>query len=297
MYAIAIYNNKGGVGKSTLTVFMADFLASLTVRGRPMRVVVLDLDPQGSCGAALLGQETLTRARASGATLGRLARELDLGRKAVDPDPFLFTRQKSVTQGRAKPVAELTVMISDKTSAFAFEVNPLHRLTTLRERLRPELEKRFDIALLDLPGNIDPRNLLAVNGLIMSDSVITPVEVSRFSIDAMPDTVEMIRYARQQGDGQRPLFLGMLLNRTDKRGQQYQRNIPWIHEMAGRLEIPLFEQVLPNAQSLTAATDDALSTGSLRERYGSYYPQVKAVVGEAFRRWQTLEASQAANTG
>ncbi|MBF0271644.1 MAG: ParA family protein [Magnetococcales bacterium] len=289
MYTIAIYNNKGGVGKSTLAVFMADFLASLAVRGRPMKVVVLDLDAQGSCGASLLGSAGLAQARASGHTLGPLARDLDLGR-TVALESCVFTRPKGTVKGRATPVSEVGVMISDKNSAFAFEANPLHRLTILRDRLKPLLAQSFDIALLDLPGNIDARNLLAVNGLIMSDSVISPVEVSRFSIDAMPDTVEMIRYAREQGDGKRPVCLGMLLNRADKRGQQYQRNIPWVHAMAERLQIPVFEQVLPNAQALASATDEGLATGSLRERYGGYYPHVKAVVGEAFRRWHALES-------
>ncbi|MBF0190502.1 MAG: ParA family protein [Magnetococcales bacterium] len=290
MYTIAIYNNKGGVGKSTLTVFMADFLASLAVRGRPMRVVVLDLDAQGSCAASLLGSARLLQARSTGQTLGPLARDLDQGRP-LNLEPYLFSRPKGAVKGRATPVSEVGVMISDKNGAFAFEANPLHRLTTLRDRLKPLLAQSFDLALLDLPGNIDPRHLLAVNGLIMSDSVISPVEVSRFSIDAMPDTVEMIRYAREQGDGHRPAFLGMLLNRTDKRGQQYQRNLPWIHAMAERLQIPVFEQVLPNAQALASATDEGLAAGgSLRERYGSYYPHVKAVVGEAFRRWHAMES-------
>ncbi|MBF0341782.1 MAG: ParA family protein, partial [Magnetococcales bacterium] len=284
MYVIAIYNNKGGVGKSTLTVFMADFLATLAVRGRNMRVVVLDLDPQASSSRALLGEEGLIRARETGHTLGRVAQDLDRG-MAAGVREAVFLRPQGEVRGRAVPVAEVGVMISDKASGFAFEVNPLHRLTTLRDRLRPELARWFDIALLDLPGNIDERNLLAVNGLIMSDSVIVPAEVSRFSVDALPDTVEMIRLARRHGGGESPKLLGMVLNRTDKRGQQYQRNIPWIHDMAARLEMPVFDNVLPNAQALTAATDGDAARGSLRERYGSYHAHVKAVAGEAFRRW------------
>ncbi|MBF0127631.1 MAG: ParA family protein, partial [Magnetococcales bacterium] len=231
MYAISIYNNKGGVGKSTLTVFMADFLASLSIRGRPLRVLVMDMDPQGSSAAALLGSEGVERARNSGHTLGRLARDLDL-RGEGEIGAYLFARPRGLPRGRAIPLPEIGVMFSDKQSSFSFEVNPLHRLTTLRDRLKPTLAKRFDVALLDLPGNIDERNLLAVNALIMSDSVTTPVEASRISINALPDTVEMIHYARMRGGGTRPTFLGMILNRTDKRSQQYQRNLSWIQEMA-----------------------------------------------------------------
>lgn len=44
MHAIAIYNNKGGVGKSTVTVCLAGFLAA----NRKKRVLVIDLDAQAS---------------------------------------------------------------------------------------------------------------------------------------------------------------------------------------------------------------------------------------------------------
>ncbi|MBF0296218.1 MAG: ParA family protein [Magnetococcales bacterium] len=279
------------MGKSTLTLFMADFLATLSVRGRPLRVLVMDMDPQGSAAAALLGAEGLERVRGSGRGLGRLARDLDV-RNAVDLGDFLFKRPRGVPRGRAEPLPEIGVMVSDKASSFAFEVNPLHRLTALRDGLKPELAKRFDVALLDLPGNIDVRNLLAVNALIMSDALVTPVEPSRISINALPDTLEMVRYVRERGGGEMPAFLGLVLNRVDKRSQQFQRNLPWIREMAAGLGVPLFDAVLPNALALSAATDDRLVCDAMRERYGLYYPHVKALVWEVFRRWHHLPGSE-----
>ena len=40
MHVISIYNNKGGVGKSTLTIGIAEFLAS----NRKKKVLIIDLD-------------------------------------------------------------------------------------------------------------------------------------------------------------------------------------------------------------------------------------------------------------
>ncbi|MBF0180134.1 MAG: ParA family protein [Magnetococcales bacterium] len=291
MYAISVFNNKGGVGKSTLTLFMADFLATLSVRGRALRVLVMDMDAQGSSAAALLGTDGLERARGSGLGVGRLARDLDL-RTAVDTGEFLFKRPRGVPKGRAEPLPEIGVMVSDKASSFAFEVNPLHRLTILRDGLKPELAKRFDVAILDLPGNIDERNLLAVNALIMSDAVVAPVEPSRISINALPDTLEMVRYVRARGAREAPVFLGLVLNRVDKRSQQFQRNLPWIRQMCEQLGVPLFDAVLPNAMALSTATDDRLACDAMRERYGLYYPHVKAVVWEVFRRWRHRQGGE-----
>lgn len=291
MHVIAIYNNKGGVGKSTLAVFMADFLASVPVRGRTLRVVVIDGDPQGSASVALLGKTACDRAKENAHTLGALASALGAGRTPV-LEEHLLRRSGHPPQGRRRPVAPLSVILSAKICSFAFEANPLHPPTLLKERLRPELGQRFDLALIDLPGNIDSRHLLSVNLLTMSDAVITPLEVSRFSLEAMPDTLEMLEQARLMGDGTHPVLLGMLLNRVDKRGQQYQRNLPEILTLAERLNIPLFAHTLPHAQGLTSATEmeDPNASDALRERYGSYYPHVKAVVGEAFQRWYALAA-------
>jgi len=47
---IAIYNNKGGVGKSTVTTLLADFFSSVRVArtGALASVLVMDLDVAGS---------------------------------------------------------------------------------------------------------------------------------------------------------------------------------------------------------------------------------------------------------
>jgi 8-amino-7-oxononanoate synthase len=55
MQTIAVFALKGGVGKSSLTIFLADFLSSIFDQG----VLVVDLDPQQSTTIALLGEDRL----------------------------------------------------------------------------------------------------------------------------------------------------------------------------------------------------------------------------------------------
>ena len=53
MTVIAVANQKGGVGKTTLTVHLAAYLADL---GR--RVVIVDADPQGNATSWLTDGDT-----------------------------------------------------------------------------------------------------------------------------------------------------------------------------------------------------------------------------------------------
>ena len=62
---IAIANHKGGVGKSTTTLMLAEGLA---LSG--YRVLVVDLDPQAMSSKMLLGESGLEEAIKQGRTLG-----------------------------------------------------------------------------------------------------------------------------------------------------------------------------------------------------------------------------------
>ena len=58
MPVVSIFTNKGGDGKSTVTVGLAEFLAG----NRGKRVLVIDLDAQASSACALLGHDSIRMA-------------------------------------------------------------------------------------------------------------------------------------------------------------------------------------------------------------------------------------------
>ncbi len=73
---VGIYNNKGGVGKTTVTLFLADFLSSITIRGKKSRVLVIDFDSQSSCANAILGLERVTELKREGKTLSGMLKSM-----------------------------------------------------------------------------------------------------------------------------------------------------------------------------------------------------------------------------
>src|SRR5262245_9019807 len=99
MQTVAVFARKGGVGKSALTIFLADFLSSVF----DQRVLVIDLDPQQSSTIGLLGEERLRSALHGDASLGRLLLDtFDRRERASDVLSYVTERPLVKPKGRFK---------------------------------------------------------------------------------------------------------------------------------------------------------------------------------------------------
>lgn len=143
MRTIAVINQKGGVGKTATAVNLSAFLS------RRYRTLLVDLDPQGHCGAAL---------------------GLDVNRI----NPTLY----DVLFG-GKTVAETIVPLRD--SLYLLPSNNMLALgeAQLRERIRREIKLQnhlvgldYEYCLIDCPPSLGQ---LTVNALVAADEIIIPV--------------------------------------------------------------------------------------------------------------------------
>lgn len=285
MRVIAVYNNKGGVGKSLTTLFLADYFSSgaVTFRQRAMRVLVLDLDGQASSAVALLGKERVDEARGAGRHLAALLRGLN-ARPPVDVGAYLAERPAALTDSRKIPLGRLWVVVPERETIIELERETETRAVPgIAKRLRSACDGHFDIALVDLPANIDRRNAVAMVGLALADLIVIPTESSRVSLNALPDTFANIEYARGLGAGAkgRPAPGGILLNKTDRRTRQYRLHHGEVVDLARAHGLMLFKHFLPAAPALATASDDTLTFSTLRERYDTYYDNVRRVAVEA----------------
>src|SRR5262245_8110337 len=82
---ISVANMKGGVGKTTVTVGLAQTFARLSAGTRPMRVLVVDLDAQANASFSLCGDQALTELIRNGKTLD-----------AFLEDAVVFNREKKL---------------------------------------------------------------------------------------------------------------------------------------------------------------------------------------------------------
>lgn len=288
MHVVSIYNNKGGVGKSTLTVCLAEFLRS----GFEKRVLVVDMDGQASSSCSLLGKRQLTDTISAGKTIGRLAAEVLQSRRIPTLAKYLVTRPSVNAKG--SPLEELSLLVPDKQVMIDLEEAMSEKdVLKLRTLMRPAFEKDFDYVLIDMPSHVDRRNKLILAGLVMSDFVLIPIEPSQLSLAALPDTFDFIAHARKVGNNGSPQILGMVRNKTDRREEQYRSKFPAILAAVKSGDLPpMFENILPDTPKLETATDDSIDFRTLKEKFDTYYDNVRLLARELHQRCESFKPTK-----
>ena len=289
MRSIAIYNNKGGVGKSTVTTLLADFFSSIRIAKTKefARVLVIDLDAQNSTARALIGEEALNEQRSQYGAVPDLLTAL-AGNRNTGIEEFLIERPAAELPGRKAALGQLWVKVSDQRGTIALEGNKRIDLNRVfHERLKPVLDDYFDLVIFDLPGNIDERNRLPMAALCNADYIIVPTATNQIEKAALDYSFQTIRDAQgiaRQSGLRPPKIAGVLLNRVDRRTRQYRLHADEVGVLAASNKSLVFDSWLPPAVPLTSATDDSIEFEAIKDRYETYWPHVRKVAQEVAER-------------
>jgi len=282
---ISLYNNKGGVGKTTLSLFMADFLASITIDKKKAKVLVIDFDPQASSSNAILGISSVADIKNRKLTLPNAIHKKNNGND-VEIKDYIFTRnEKKDLETRKTILGKLDVIISSPEFINEFEDNStLNTSLHLSRWLKDQLSGSYDFIFIDLPGNISKRNGFSLIGAFLTDYFIIPTEPNRININAIPLTFQILENIKAWGgDKSNYKLLGFILNKVDKRSKQYKLHIDELSQFANMKECKVFKSVLPPTPKLSNATDDSIEVFTLIDRYDSYYPNVRKLVIEVVK--------------
>lgn len=167
MRILAITNQKGGVGKTTSAVNLSAALANLK-----QRVLLIDLDPQGNAttGCGIVKSDALSTVY-----------QLLLGETslvdAIQKTEFNFD---ILPANRELAGAEIELIELDG------------REQKLKEALATVTE-RYDYVLIDCPPAL---NMLTVNALVASQSVMIPMQCEYYALEGLSDLVETLRKVR-----------------------------------------------------------------------------------------------------
>jgi chromosome partitioning protein len=169
-----VFNQKGGVGKSTIVCNLAAIAAS-----QGIRTLVVDLDAQGNSTRYLLGSELAPEAGVA----DYFAETLSYRLRTRDPVEFVTPT----------PFEHLAVMAADgRLAELQNKLESKFKIMKLGEALE-SLSKEFQQIWIDTPPAL---NFYTLSALIAADRCLIPFDCDEFSRQALYrllDNVEEIR--------------------------------------------------------------------------------------------------------
>lgn len=177
MKTIVTWNNKGGVGKTTISVHLAQYLEE-----QAKRVLVIDLDGQANTSKTLA-------AYASGVRASQL---------------FEANRPK-IVQEQGITLIEADPKLSD------LEQGPKQQVLSALRTVLPVIGKDFDFCIIDTPPGAGLRVSAA---LLAAQYVLSPIELDDYSIDGIKAVLQTI-FGVKKNFNPELAFLGMLPNRLN----------------------------------------------------------------------------------
>ena len=167
MKSIMIFNQKGGVGKSTTA---GNLMAEFTKRN--LKVLGIDLDGQGHL-SKFLGIDTANQNTV-----------LELLKKQS-------SFEETVKKTKYGDVIPADNALQSNMLVFAQDPLFLYRI----KNLLTEVSDKYDIILLDCPPAI---NQVTMAALIAVNYLIIPTEAEKFSIDGVKEIIETVRAIKSE---------------------------------------------------------------------------------------------------
>lgn len=167
--AIAIFNQKGGVGKTTTNINLS---ACLAMKGK--KVLVVDIDPQGNT--------------TSGIGLVKRKLQYTLYDVLVNKD---FDISKAILHTKTEGLDILPASV-DLAGAEIELVNLEGRERRLKKAL-DKVKPEYDFVFVDCPPSL---GLLTINSLTAVDSVLIPIQCEFYALEGVSQlmsTVDMVR--------------------------------------------------------------------------------------------------------
>lgn len=226
---IAVANQKGGVGKTTTTINLGAALAELGCR-----VLVVDLDPQGNASTGL----------------GIEPEDRDLTTYELLLDD---TELHAVVQKTSVDRLMIIPATVDLSSADIELIANEKRSFLLHDALRQAAMDDFalDFILIDCPPSL---NLLTVNAMVASHSVLVPLQSEFFALEGLSQLMLTIREVRQTANpGLR--IEGVVMTMYDARNNLSQQVESDARDNLGEL---VFDAVIPRNVRVSEAPSYAL---------------------------------------
>lgn len=224
---VSIFNQKGGVGKTTTSINLASGLGRLG-----HKILLLDLDPQGNASSGL----------------GINGNELDVLMYEV------LALNEDIVSSIQNTTAENVSIIPSNNDLAGLEIE-LARAGNwerlLEDRLK-DVKEDYDFILIDCPPSL---GILSIMGLVASDSLIIPIQCEYYALEGVSQLFKTYELIKQSLNPQLEIE-GVVLSMFDGRTNL---SIQVVDEVKAYFKDKVYTSIIPRNVRLAEAPSHGLS--------------------------------------
>lgn len=218
---ISIFNQKGGVGKTTTNV---NLCAALALKGK--KVLSIDIDPQGN------------------STSGFGVNKNELEYTIYD----VLIEDYDINKIICKTNIENLELVPANIQLAGAEIeltNTKYREKTLKEKMNM-LDNKYDFIIIDCPPSL---GLLSLNALTASNTVLIPIQCEYYSLEGVGQLIDTVKLVRKNLNPKLDIE-GVLLNMFDGRTNL---SVQVVEEVKKYFKDKVYRTVIPRSVRLAEA--------------------------------------------
>lgn len=170
MKNICIFNQKGGVGKTTTNINICSYLANIGYK-----ILAIDIDPQGNSTSGLGFDKSIIKKSMY---------------DVITTETKLSEIIKQCELINNLYVAPATM---DLAAAEVEIINSQKREQILKEKIK-EIKNQFDFIFIDCPPSL---GVLTINALTASDSVLIPIQCEYYALEGVSQLINTINLVKK----------------------------------------------------------------------------------------------------
>lgn len=262
---LSTINLKGGVGKTTTTVGLAEML----VAEHRMRVLLIDLDPQTNATVSLIDEQAWKELDEQGLTVAQLfidALTEDPAARRFRLDDAIQRDVGSIQGLRGLDLLPSSLRLIDVQEKLAAMPLGQHYSMAPSLVLQTAIKRRlddWDYILIDCPPNL---GIITLNGLRISDAYIIPTIPDVLSTYGIPQIIQRVQsFADEINEDIPPL--GIVITKYQANSTMHVNTEERLRAEGEEGEGPrVFDTIIPQGNAI-ASSSEFMERGTLRQKY------------------------------
>ena len=275
---ISLINLKGGVGKTTTCLALAEILAC----EYKYKVLVIDLDPQTNVTISLINQDEWKERDKKGLTLKQLFLDAQFDTNKFDPEKAIIKDVSNLKRGinglDLLPSSLDLIEIQERMTIIATNSQYAIKPTEVLKKSIQTFLSKYDFVFIDCPPNL---GTVTLNGIFISDYYIIPTIPDILSTYGIPQiTSKVSQFAEKESLQIGPL--GILITKYRKNVTLHNTTIETLKSKhtQDKSYPRVLETTIPLTVKAETAADHSETPNTMQQKYGKLYLIFKELVEE-----------------